>query len=502
MRGTMHIEVMVQGQVLRGHLRLARRLEDLPATVTVTAVPPVRERPSDRVMRLERALHRCPDDDHLPAACPVRSGVARQQDAGRGLVVDLTDDPREGLRPAFDGHHGEGALLAALQHGRLPLVTVLDDTGTVVAQGRPGSEQPGVLVTAYADVLAGLATLLLAALRGHSLAAPAPDLAAPSDASLTDDADTRPAPLPLVLARRTVGAAARRGYQALYRTPHWRVGWRLLAPGEPDVMAALAHPPGGWRDLPDDGFHFYADPFPVVHGAETWLFVEDFDHRVGRGVISVVGFDDDGPVGTPTTVLEHDVHLSYPFVLEHEGEVWMVPETSAAGTIELYRAEAFPHRWTREAVLVEGVEASDATLVQHDGRWWMLATVRQGGSFSDTLTAWSAERLTGPWTPHPQGALLVDIASARPGGRVVQRDGRLLRPVQDNRTGYGASMLLTEITRLDDAGFEQRVLADLGPSPQWPGRRLHTLNRAGRLEVVDGSAMSPKFRRPRQQGPT
>ena len=132
----------------------------------------------------------------------------------------------------------------------------------------------------------------------------------------------------------------------------------------------------------------------------------------------------------------------------------------------------------------------------------MLATVRQGGSFSDTLTAWSAERLMGPWTPHPQGPLLVDIASARPGGRVVKRDGRLLRPVQDNRTGYGASMLLTEITRLDDAGFEQRVLADLGPSPQWPGRRLHTLNRAGRLEVVDGSAMSPKFRRPRQQGPT
>ena len=95
------------------------------------------------------------------------------------------------------------------------------------------------------------------------------------------------------------------------------------------------------------------------------------------------------------------MHLSYPFVLEHEGEVWMVPETSAAGTIELYRAEAFPHRWTREAVLVEGVEASDATLVQHDGRWWMLATVRHGGSFSDTLTAWSAERLTGPSSSNP-----------------------------------------------------------------------------------------------------
>ena len=501
MRGTMHIEVKVQGQVRRGHLRLARRLEELPATVTVTVVPPARVRPTDSLMRFERALHRLADDAHVPASAVTSSGPTSGTDPGGRLVVDLSDDPREGLQPAFDGRHGEAALLAALEHGRLPLITVLDETGTVVTRGRPGSEQPGVLVTAYADVMAGLATLLLAAVRGDSLARPAPDLTAPSDPGQPDHQAL--GVLPLALARKTAGAVARRGYQALYRTPHWRVGWRLLEPGEPDVMATLAHPPGGWRDLPDDGFHFYADPFPFVHGDETWLFVEDFDHRVGRGVISVVRFDDRGPVGTPTTVLKHEVHLSYPFVLQHEGEIWMVPETSAAGTIELYRAENFPHRWTRETVLVEGVEASDATLVQHDGRWWMLATVRQGGSFSDALTAWSAEELTGPWTPHPLGTLLVDIASARPAGRVVVRDGRLLRPVQDNRTGYGASMLLTEITRLDDDGFDQHVLATFGPSPQWSGRRLHTLNRAGRLEVVDGSAMSARFRRrPREQGPT
>ena len=235
-----------------------------------------------------------------------------------------------------------------------------------------------------------------------------------------------------------------------------------------------------------------------MHGEDTWLFVEDFDHRVGRGVISVVGFDADGPVGTPRTVLEHDVHLSYPHVLEHDGEVWMVPETSGARTIELHRARAFPDGWTREAVLVEDVVASDATVFRLDDRWWMLATVRHGGSFSDTLQGWTADELVGPWTPHPVDPLLVDIAGARPAGRVVVRDGRVLRPVQDNRTGYGASLLLTEVTRLDEAGFEQHVLADLTATPSsWPGRRLHTLNRAGRLEVIDGSALSPRFGRPR-----
>jgi len=40
----------------------------------------------------------------------------------------------------------------------------------------------------------------------------------------------------------------------------------------------------------------------------------------------------------------------------------MVPETSGAHSIDLYRAEKFPGGWRFEANLVAGVEASDATL--------------------------------------------------------------------------------------------------------------------------------------------
>jgi hypothetical protein len=495
----MHIEIRVGGAVRRGHVRLARRLEDVPATVSLVPVPSAVDGAQYRLMALERILHRLADDAHLPARGDGgRTGAhpatthERPDDA---VVVDLTADPGVGWRVAFDGRAGEPALLEALGRGRLPLVEVRDRDGDVVVAGRPGSEQPGTAAVAYGDVLAGLATLLLAALSGGGLAAPAADPAAARDAAAPGAGGRAARPPAVAAVRKTVGAVARHGYRALYRAPHWRVGWHFVDPGEPDVLDTLAHPRTGWHDLPDDGHHFYADPFPFVHADRTWLFVEDFDHRVGRGVVSAVEFDDDGPIGTPRPVLRHDVHLSYPFVLEDRGEVWMVPESSGAGTVELYRARSFPDRWERETVLLDGLEASDATLFEHGGVWWMLATVRHGGSFSDTLHAWSAERLTGPWEPHPGNPLLVDIASARPAGRVVDRDGRLLRPVQDNRTGYGASLLLTEITRLDHDGFRQDVLSELGPGPGWPGRRLHTLNRAGRLEAVDGSAMSPRLRR-------
>jgi hypothetical protein len=38
------------------------------------------------------------------------------------------------------------------------------------------------------------------------------------------------------------------------------------------------------------------------------------------------------------------------------------------------------------------------------------------------------------------------------------------------------------------------VHAVLRADPSWPGRRLHTLNRAGRLECIDGAAYSPRSR--------
>lgn len=258
-------------------------------------------------------------------------------------------------------------------------------------------------------------------------------------------------------------------------------------------MARGELPPCDWNLLPDDGHHFYADPFPFTHGDSTWLFVEDFDHRLGRGVISVVDFDRTGPVGSPRPVLEHEVHLSYPFVLEDQGELWMIPETSAAGTVELYRATRFPDTWTREAILLRDVVASDVTCFRHDHRWWMTATVRRGGSYSDALHVWHADRLQGPWHPHRNNPVLIDISSARPAGRVVRRDGRLVRPAQDGTRGYGSAIALAEIERLDEASFQQRVVARLTPGERWPGHRLHTLNRAGRLECIDGSALSPRF---------
>lgn len=443
--------------------------------------------PVGLLFALERIVHRLRPGLSAPASPAELDRHVAASEGGPDVILDLTgtDPPaaRRRWRLTFDGGSGEAPLLAALLAGRLPILAISDiDTGAVIASGRPGAERRDSIVASFEDVLARATTLILAAL-GTPSPCRLPGVAAPAALASAD--------VVRFGAKALARAAMLRVYRILYRAPHWRTGWRIVT--GPDVIDLCRHPEEGWRDLPDDGLRFYADPFPIVVRGETWVFVEDLEHRTGKGVISAVRFDERGPAGPPRPVLEEPHHLSYPCVFEHGGTIWMVPESSARGTVDLYRATAFPGGWVREATLLDGLTASDATPFRHEDRWWMTATVRDGGGYSDALHLWSAESLTGPWRAHPGNPVLIDAATARPAGHVVRRGGRLVRPVQDCSTGYGAALALAEITRLDESGFEQAIVARLGPGPLWPGRRLHTLNRAGRIECIDGSAVSPRF---------
>src|SRR5690606_6253509 len=95
-----------------------------------------------------------------------------------------------------------------------------------------------------------------------------------------------------------------------------------------------------------------------------------------RGCIAVVPLDRNGTVGEPRIVLEEAHHLSYPFVFGHAGEIWMIPESGDADSVNLYRAVEFPHRWTREACLIDGIQGYDATPLRHESGFWFFVSPR------------------------------------------------------------------------------------------------------------------------------
>ncbi|MEJ1972232.1 MAG: hypothetical protein WDM96_07095 [Lacunisphaera sp.] len=259
--------------------------------------------------------------------------------------------------------------------------------------------------------------------------------------------------------------------------------------------------PGRVRWLPDPGpWRYLADPFGVQRDGATHVFVEAFDYRTKHGVIEHHEFGPRLDWRGKSTVLAGPHHLSYPYLIEHAGETFMIPECHRAGEVVLYRAQDFPRQWVREAVLLYSVPASEVSILQHDGRWWMFFTV-VGPNARDQreLHVAFAEQLTGPWQLHAANPVVSDRSGARPGGTpFVDGDGRVVLPVQDCGVTYGGAVRLLKFMRLSPEAIVARrvsraLTGDLFSSTHTDG--CHTLARCGDLTLIDTKRIARSWSR-------
>ena len=295
-----------------------------------------------------------------------------------------------------------------------------------------------------------------------------------------------PVPAPAAeLTRLGLGLARRiGGNQLRHRTTRvqWQLGIRPRDPARPVWQDA-----SGFRPLVPPRDRLWADPFLLRRDGVSHLFFEELPFATDKGVIAWAPLAADGRMGPREVVLEEPVHLSYPFVFEHAGHVWLVPESCATDSIVLYRADPFPTRWRREAVLLQGLRAVDSTLLQHAGRWWLFCNVSHPhGSTWDELNLYHAATLLGPWLAHPANPIVSDIRSARPAGRIFRFGGAWIRPAQDCAAGYGAAVAFRAIETLTPDHYRERPIGRLEPTwqPGLSGTHTYAVDEA--FEVIDG----------------
>jgi hypothetical protein len=247
--------------------------------------------------------------------------------------------------------------------------------------------------------------------------------------------------------------------------------------------AGGAVPASEWRWTCGFADHEAADPFLALHQERLWLFYEDMLPQSRHGRIAVVpAFDD---VTEPSVILEKPYHLSYPHVFEHGGDWFMMPESSANSTVDLYRARKFPYEWEHVKTLIQGPRLVDTTPCFHEGRWYFFTTAILPGRANISLL-FVAEALDAPWRLHPASPISGDAAIARGAGPISLWNGRMIRPVQDCLVRYGYSMTLREIVHLSPSAFEDRPMEQILPSwsPELCG--THTFCPAGPALALDG----------------
>jgi hypothetical protein len=279
----------------------------------------------------------------------------------------------------------------------------------------------------------------------------------------------------------------------------WSIG--IFAGSSPLHVSAptgLLNPVLTHHHVTDVSASFVADPFMIYVDGAWYMFFEVMVAGSVMGAIGLAVSRDARIWQYRQIVLQEPFHLSYPYVFRWRGTFFMIPETLAADCVRLYRAAQFPIHWSHAADLIPGMLA-DASIVRHDGRWWIFAC---GTPYDhDCLRLFHSDHLTGPWREHPGSPLIQsDPRRARPGGRITHWGSQLIRFAQDCRPAYGQQVRAFTITTLTRSRYAEVPAAEdpvlsAGGEP-WSRFGMHSIDPhrvPGRkwIACVDGHGLLP-----------
>jgi hypothetical protein len=250
-----------------------------------------------------------------------------------------------------------------------------------------------------------------------------------------------------------------------------------------------------WQGKPIDNppGHYLADPFAIRRNGADYCFVEDFDCRQERGSIAVyeLGARKGRRIGI---ALDEPFHLSFPYLFEYDGDLFMCPESASNGDIRIYRCVDFPLQWKLEKVVMSGVSAVDTIIFRKDAKWWLFTVMdpsRSGELVSELFAFSAASPFSDAWLPHEMNPVVFDPGFARNGGFLV--DGERLFRVSQRRgfVRYGKNSQINEIIELTDRTYEERCVATI--EPRFRDRLLgtHHMHGVEGITVFDFLVESP-----------
>lgn len=209
-----------------------------------------------------------------------------------------------------------------------------------------------------------------------------------------------------------------------------------------------------------------ADPFLFVHNGTLFLFYESKGF-FSPGVIKMEQTTDLVHWSEPITVLEESCHLSYPFVFEDEGCVYMLPETGETGEIRLYKADdsTLSHFSYLKTILKQPKDKtikmgySDSSIYKKDGIYYLMTMLQYEDSIN-TLELYVSDNLLGPYIEHPCSPITKNMKTGRNAGSWIEHCGKLYRVSQDCTNRYGDNVNVSEIISLDKIFYKEDLILE------------------------------------------
>lgn len=232
----------------------------------------------------------------------------------------------------------------------------------------------------------------------------------------------------------------------------------------------------------DKKYIFQADPFIIDKGERLYVFYEAFSFLTSKGVlrcrvlnkdleeiedVKLEGFDD------------LKCHLSFPFLFELDGKLFMIPESAERKEVILFQSVDFPARWEKVKVLVSDMAVTDNVIFELNGVNFMAST-----TMDNELVIHTSDAILGDWQ---QISPDLDICNmhARGAGKPYSINDKTYLFTQECSAGfYGKSIFIKELTNLTPHKYEEKLVGKISPSIN-NSDGIHTLNFTDNYIVYD-----------------
>lgn len=205
-----------------------------------------------------------------------------------------------------------------------------------------------------------------------------------------------------------------------------------------------------------------ADPFLFVYKDELFLFYEEQVDLRGRGVVKMIKTKDLKLWTKPIVVLEEEYHLSYPYVFEINGQIYMMPESGKNGTVQLYTPNEDLTKWTINKTILKGGNYVDSSIIYHCDTCFLFTT--DYTNETNILKLFWSDSIDSEWIEHKNSPIAVGGNIGRCGGSIFKYQDLIFRPSQLTQKRYGEGLDLYQILKLSKNEYKEEIYKTIIPN--------------------------------------
>jgi hypothetical protein len=229
---------------------------------------------------------------------------------------------------------------------------------------------------------------------------------------------------------------------------------------------------------------FNADPFGFKINDKEYIIFEEYSQILKRGRIAIAEINNDKLINKKI-ILDNKKHLSYPFILIENDDIFVICEAYKSKKLDLYKIDKSNLSLQKIREIFSNQGAIDPTIIKFNEKYWLFYSKQEKAD--ENLYLAYANSLNEEFIQHPKNPIKSCKASARSGGTPFIIDNKIYRPAQNCQKFYGEKITINKINILNENDFNEEICYEISP----PNSKkkiigIHTISSIGDSTLIDG----------------